>query len=381
LLTVSAHTGGVSCLVLLQLSSGSFCLSGGAQGDVQLRALSNGALHASASELHSGRVTALAVTKDASHAYSSGGDSAIRLLLPSTSLSGVANAPLACACSVLVNEGPVTLLELSHDATLLVSASASGSLHAWRAADLTPTSAFPGHAGPLSSLALPRSAELLASACPSDGSVRLWPLRGGEPKQVLTAPPGEGGDRSDEPGCLAATADCGCLFVGYASGSIRAWRTVDGVCTAHRPPAECNNPAALQPTPLPAGCVAIALSHGEDRLAACFSDGCVRLLRARDLAVTHSLFGHKAAAPLVRLCKDGATVVAGGAEGCLRAWRPGGMPSLPTFSRAACLTLDSRTPGCVPQNLQRVIAQMAKSAVGTAKSILDKQRGKGGDAQ
>jgi hypothetical protein len=147
---------------------------------------------------------------------------------------------------------------------------------------------------------------------------------------------------------------------------VRSWRTADGVVTRTSPPRpEGNNPGALHPACRPAGVCALALSHGEERLAVSFLDGCVQLLRVTPTAfvVTHTLVGHRDAAACLRLSKDGGLVVAGGAEGCLRAWRPGGMmPQLPAFGRAACLTASTRTPGCVPANLQRVIGTLVSGA-------------------
>ena len=97
----------------------------------------------------------------------------------------------------------------------------------------------------------------------------------------------------------------------------------------------------------------------DDRLAVGTADGGVRLARAGDLRPTHALWGHRHAVAAVAVSKDGRDVLAAGAEGVLRKWSVG--PPL-AFSRAACLTLDARTPGCIPGNLTKVLASLATAA-------------------
>jgi len=347
-------------------------LSGGADGSLRLLALADGTPRGEAFCCHEGWVVSCAASRDGSCAYSAGADGQARLLpLPTAAPGpGAAAGPpsLSATASATPGEGPLTCLELAREGSLVLTCAASGALHTWRADNLHPLGSFWGHTGGVCGAALSRGGELaLTLAGGQDRSVRLWRASapGAAAALMASPPPGPGGDSLDEPTCLAASGDCLAAYVGYASGALRSWRTADGVVTRTLPPrAEGSSPGALRPSLLPAAVCALALSRGEDRLAVCYADGVVRLLRVTPaaFAVTHVLVGHRDALPCLRLSKDGAVCVAGGAEGCLRAWRPGGMPNLPSFSRAACLTVSSRSPGCVPANLQRVIGAAAASA-------------------
>ena len=355
LLTVpDAHAGGVSALCLLQLKDGSSsALSGGLDGSLRVHCLQEGTLRCESRGAHAGAVTAVCCARDGTRAYSVGADGVARLLLVPSGLAAgpqaAWQAALAVAATVAPGDGPFTADQLSHDATVLFTATAGGAAHAWRAADLSALCSFWGHSGPVRCLALSQAHDSLVTAS-ADGSVRLWrTAQGGAAAQVLSVPPDSGGDSPDEPTGLASTADAAMLYVAYASGALRCWRA-DGVCLRCAPPAAEGQPIT-----------ALALSHAEDRLAVASLDGSIRLLRCSDLVITQTLVGHKQAVTCLAFAKDGSTVTAGGMEGILRIWRVGA--AAPLFSRTACLTVNTRTPGCIPQNLSKVV-QSTLSAVG-----------------
>ena len=376
------HAGGLSSLTLLQLTDGTPCaLSGGCDGALRVTALADGASRGDATDAHGGVITACCASREGGRAYSAGVDGTAKLWILTTS-SGMASAPAAGSSSqwsshlrlgatAAPDAGPMTCAELARDGTLLLTACASGCVHSWRGADLSAVHELWGHSGPVRSLALSHEHEVAVTTC-ADGTLRIWRLHShavqvgasassGQAAHVLTVPPGPGGDVADEPTCCALSSDGSVTYVGYGSGALRAWRTSDGVCIKTCPAAPFN-PAAAVPALAPAPVTAIGLAHAEDRLVAASADGTTRLVRCSDLRVTHALVGFKQGVTCVALAKDGHYVCAAGMEGVVRAWRVGAPPPLVTFSRAACLTVDARTPGCIPQNLSKAVATAVAKA-------------------
>ena len=377
-LTVPAlHPGGLSCLALLQLPDATVCcLSGGVDGAVRVTSLGDGTSRGDAPEAHAGTVTSAAASREGGRAYTTGVDGAVRMwIIASVAGGGAGGGPTGWASSLrlgataLPGDGPITCGELARDSTLLFTGAASGVVRTWRGADLSAVHTLWGHTGPLRALCLSHDHDVAISAA-GDGTLRVWRVAaaaigagGGstEAAQVMTCVPGSGGDSADEPTVVQLSADGSVAYVGYGSGAVRAWRTADGVCmkTCVPPP---HNPAALHAALAAAPVTALALSHAEDRMVVSSGDGTTRLLRCSDLAVTHILFGHRDAVTCAAMSKDGHYVCAAGMEGIVRAWRVGAPPQLVTFSRAACLTIDTRTPGCIPQNLSKAVATAVAKA-------------------
>jgi WD40 repeat protein len=365
-----AHAGVVNCVVAdCGGPAGGVVLSGGEDGMLRAWALVDGTPRGAVEAASGGGgVLCLAAARDGGRVYSGGGDGALRLWSAAALADGGAFAP---GQRVEPGAGGVTHLALSRSDDALFSASASGTLQAWRASDLAPLRVLGAHPGRVVAMALSRDGSLLASACAAPGAaaVHLWRIRGeamtaqDEPR-ILRAPV------DDAPTALAVSSDGAAVFCGYASGAVRAVRGRDAACTHTLAPARAVAPAEAaavgaepaQPqahdAPLPP-VTCVALSRLDDRLAVGTADGGVRLARAGDLRPTHALWGHRHAVAAVAVSKDGRDVLAAGAEGVLRKWSVG--PPL-AFSRAACLTLDTRTPGCIPSNLTRVLASLATAA-------------------
>jgi WD40 repeat protein len=371
----SLHPGGLSSLTLLQLPDATVCcLSGGVDGAVRVTSLGDGTSRGDAPEAHAGTVTSAAASREGGRAYTTGVDGTVRMwIIASVAGGGAGGGPsgwgssLRLGATALPGDGPITCAELARDSTLLFTGTASGVVRTWRGADLSGMHTLWGHTGPLRAVSLSHDHDVAISAA-GDGTLRVWRLAAGatggggnEAAQVLTCVPGNGGDTADEPTVVQLSADGSVAYVGYGSGAVRAWRTADGVVlkTCVPPP---HNPAALHAALAAAPVTALALSHAEDRMVVSSGDGSTRLLRCSDLAVTHTLFGHRDAVTCAAVSKDGHYVCAAGMEGIVRAWRVGAPPQLVTFTRAACLTIDTRTPGCIPQNLSKAVATAVAKA-------------------
>lgn len=369
MLTVpSLHPGGLSSLTLLQLPDATVCaLSGGVDGAVRVTSLGDGTSRGDATEAHAGTVTTAAASREGGRAYTTGLDGAVRLWIMA-SVAG-AGSLLRLGATALPGDGPITCAELARNSTLLFTGASSGVVRTWRGADLSAVHTMWGHAGLVRALALSHDHDVAISAA-GDGTLRVWRVTSAaagaaaasiQAAHVLSCAPGSGGDSPDEPTEVQLTADGSVAYVGYGSGAVRAWRTADGVClkTCVPPP---HNPAALHAALAAAPVTAMSLAHAEDRMVVSSGDGTTRLLRCGDVAVTHTLFGHRDAVTCAAMSKDGHYVCAAGMEGIVRAWRVGAPPQLVTFSRAACLTIDTRTPGCIPQNLSKAVATAVAKA-------------------
>jgi WD40 repeat protein len=367
----NAHAGGVGVLSVdgCSASDTTLVFSGGA-ADGALRAWSlDDGTGCGAVAAHTGAVVGLTAARDDVRVFTAGADGACRLWLwleaSGGSFSPAATAPPGDGAVA----GPLTAMLLNRAEDTVFTACAAGGVRALRAADLSPLRAFLGHTGSVVALALSRADDLVATAG-ADGAVRVWRASDGECTHALTAP-AESGAALDTPTSIALASDGGVVYAGYASGALRAWRADTGACTHTSPPAAAAAAAAAAAGadagaapfgaggPLAAPVTVIALSRNDDRLAVGGADGGVRVLRAGDLAAVHALWGHRQGVTCVTITKDAREVLAGGAEGVLRKWQVG--PAL-GFTRAACLNVDVRNPGCIPNNLTKVLSQLATAA-------------------
>jgi WD40 repeat protein len=368
-----AHAGGISVLSVdgCGASDVPLIISGGAEdGALRAWSLDDGAPRGSVAA-HTGAIVGLAAARDDVRVFTAGADGACRLWVwleaSGGSFSAMATAPPGQGATA----GALTALVLNRAEDAVFTACASGGVRVLRAADLTPLRALLGHVGAVVALALSRADDVVASAG-ADGAVRVWRAADGECTHALTAPLGDGAaPQLDTPTSVALASDGGVVYAGYASGALRAWRADTGACTHTSPPAAAAAAAAAAAgadagaAPFGAGgppaapVTVIALSRNDDRLAVGGADGGVRVLRAGDLAAVHALWGHRESITCVTITKDGREVLAGGLEGVLRKWQVG--PAL-GFTRAACLNVDVRNPGCIPNNLTKVLSQLATAA-------------------
>lgn len=283
---------------------------------------------ASSAELrgHGGPVRAIAVTADGASAVTGSFDtSAIVWSLA----SGEARQVLR------FHQGQVNAVAALPDGRF-ATAGADGRVAVWEEGTGAPVKEFSGHSAPVAALAVSPDGATLASAS-WDTTIRLWPLRDGEPlvleghtgnvNAVAFMPDGTlasaGYDatlrywpaRADQPPRLVTLPSPlnalvaltgGALAVGGADGRVRVLDRAGAIRAE----------AEVAPTPV----IALAASPDGRTLAAAGLQGAVALLDAMDLRPLRNLVGPGLPVWSLAFTTDGKTLLTGGSDRVVRGW-------------------------------------------------------------
>jgi cytochrome c len=293
-----------------------------------LGALIVGLVAANASELrgHGGPVRAIAVTPDGATAITGSFDTSAILWSLET---GAARSVLRFHAGQV---NAVAVLPMERFAT----AGEDSRIAIWEAAGGAPLEVLAGHSGPVASLAVsPDGAWLLSASW--DGTVRLWPLVGGEPRVLdrrkgnvnaavylrdgavisagydgaLTLWPANAGPasellRSASPLNTLAVLPADRIAVGSGDGRVRIVSR-GGAVLAER---------QVAPTPV----IALAASPDGALLAAAGLQGAIAVLDAATLEPQHALVGPGLPVWSLAFTADGETLLTGGSDRLVRRW-------------------------------------------------------------
>ena len=122
--------------------------------------------------------------------------------------------------------GPAVHLAFNREGTELAAVTNAPADHpkviVWDVASGNRRTTFSGHKAPVTALAMPAGADLVASAS-SDGSLKLWQAASGEEVRTMTAPANQGWYSS-----LAFSPDGQLMVTGSLDGQVAFWKATNG---------------------------------------------------------------------------------------------------------------------------------------------------------
>ena len=275
---------------------------------------------------HGGPIKALAISSDGLNAISGSFDtSVIRWSLSRNAAEQV----------LRFHDSAVNAVAYLKDGRI-VTAGADAHIAIWTPGLQQPDKVLDGHAAPIASLSVSPDGTTLASAS-WDGTVRLWPLNGGEPRVL------EGNAQSVN-GVAFSKDGKNVVSAGY-DATVRIWSLNDGGETVRSLPTPLNAIAValdgeivvagangrvyflsptgealaeveISPTPV----IAIAISPDGSLVAAAGIRGSVGLIERKTRTLVHTLVGPGLPVWSVAFFPDGRTLLTGGADRMIRRW-------------------------------------------------------------